>query len=96
MSSSENNPVVLVHGWAGNFRDLGASVQRLATLAEAGRIVGIPDAGMRIRIGRSDLIALPAGNVLPRPARHSDLTRCPHLLNGKGRACSSMVRAGRS
>lgn len=26
----------------------------------AGRIVGIPDAGMRIRIGRSDLIALPA------------------------------------
>ena len=26
----------------------------------AGRIVGIPDAGMRIRIGRSELIALPA------------------------------------
>ncbi len=25
-----------------------------------GRIVGIPDAGMRIRVGRSDLIALPA------------------------------------
>ncbi len=26
----------------------------------AGRVVGIPDAGMRIRVGRSDLIALPA------------------------------------
>ncbi len=26
----------------------------------AGRIVGIPDAGMRIRVGRTDLVALPA------------------------------------
>lgn len=39
MSSSENNPVVLVHGWAGNFRDTWQKPGIDALLEDIGRIV---------------------------------------------------------
>ena len=39
MSSSENNPVVLVHGWAGNFRDTWQKPGIDALLGDIGRSV---------------------------------------------------------
>lgn len=39
MSSSENNPVVLVHGWAGNFRDTWQKPGIDALLEDIGRTV---------------------------------------------------------
>lgn len=39
MSSSENNPVVLVHGWAGNFRDTWQKPGIDALLGDIGRTV---------------------------------------------------------